>query len=101
MFLFYCYFSVTNLNKNTVQDFKKLSFNSCNSENFLGVSDSSDPDVNFFNSVPKEQIKYFSIDNITVEMNFSEKNAFSILHLNIRSLNKKFKNLKTYLAQVR
>ena len=67
----------------TLQDFENLSFNLFNSEYFPDVSDSSDPDVNFFNSVPKEQTKYFSIDNITiitVEMNYSEKDAFSILH---------------------
>ena len=68
----------------TLQDFKNLSFNLFNYEYFPDVSDSSDPDVNFFNSVPKEQTRYFSIDNITiiitVEMNSSEKDAFSILH---------------------
>ena len=36
--------------------------------------------------------------NITVELNSSEKDAFSILHLNIRCLNKNFENLKIFLA---
>ena len=31
-------------------------------------------------------------------MNSIEKVAFSVLHLNIRSLNKNFQNLKTFLA---
>ena len=35
---------------NTAQDFENLSFNRFNSENVLDVNDSSDPDVNFFNS---------------------------------------------------
>ena len=55
---------------NIIQDFKNLRFNPFNSENFLGVIISSD--VNFFNSVSKEQTKYFSVDNITVELFFSE-----------------------------
>ena len=42
---------------NTAQDFENLSFNSFNSENVLDVTDSSDTDVNFFNSLPKEQTK--------------------------------------------
>ena len=42
---------------NTPQDFENLSFNAFNSENVLDVNDSSDRDVNFFNSLPKEQTK--------------------------------------------
>ena len=78
---------------NKVQDFEKLRFDSFNSENFLGVIDSSDPDVGFCNLLPKEQTKYFSLDNITVELNSSEKDPFSILHSNIRSQNKNFQKI--------
>ena len=34
------------------------------------------------------------------ELNSSEKDAFSIFHLNIRSLNKNLQNLKTFLAEL-
>ena len=78
---------------NKIQDFKNFSFNVFNSANFPGVSESSDPNVNFFNSLPKEQPKCFSIDSITVELNSTEKDVFSILHFNIRSLNKNFENI--------
>ena len=86
---------------NTVPDFENLSFNTFNAGNFPAVSDSSDPNVNFFNSIPNEQTKCFSVDNITSEMNSSEKEALSILHLNLRSLNKNFENLKTFFAELR
>ena len=76
---------------NSIQDLKNLLFNSFTSEIFLGVGDSSDPDVNFFDSVPKEQTKYFTVDNITVKLNSSENDDFSILHLNTRRLNKTLK----------
>lgn len=76
---------------NSIQDLKSLLFNSFTSEIFLGVSDSSDPDVNFFDSIPKEQTKYFTVDNITVKLNSSENDDFSILHLNTRRLNKTLK----------
>ena len=76
---------------NSIQDLKNLLFNSFTSEIFLGVSDSSDPDVNFFDSIPKEQTKYFTVDNITVKLNSSENDDFSILHLNTRRLNKTLK----------
>ena len=84
---------------NTVQNFENLRFNPFNFDNFRGVGDSSDPDVNFFNLGPKEHTNYFSADDITVELNSSEKDAFSILHLNIRSLNKNFENLKNILSR--
>ena len=76
---------------NSIQDLKNLLFNSFISEIFLGVSDSSDPDVIFFDSVPKEKTKYFTVDNITVKLNSSENDDFSILHLNTRRLNKTLK----------
>ena len=85
---------------NTVQDFRNLYFHPSNSENFLRVSDSSDPYVNFFNSVPKEHIKYFTADNITVELHSSEKDAPSILYFNMRSLNKNFEILKVLSAEL-
>ena len=58
------------------------------------------PGVNFFISVLKEHIKCFSADDINLELNSSEKDAFSMLHLNIRSLNKNFENLRTFLAKL-
>ena len=78
---------------NTAQDFENLGFNPFKSETFLGVSDSSHPDVNFFNSVPKEHTKDFSADDISVELNSSGKILFIILHKNIRNLNKNLENL--------
>ena len=79
---------------NTIQNFENLRFNP-----FI-LFDSFDPDGIFFNSVPKEQTKYFCVDNRTAELNSSEKDAFSILHLNIRSLNNNFENLKPFLAEL-
>lgn len=63
---------------NSIQDLKSLLFNSFTSEIFLGVSDSSDPNVNFFNSVSKKLTKYFSVLNATANLDFSEKDALPI-----------------------
>ena len=52
------------------------------------------------NSVPKEHTKYFSADDITVELNSSQKDDFSILHLNMRNLNKILENLKAFLVKL-
>ena len=85
---------------NTVQDFENLVLSSHILRIFFGVSDSSDSDVSFFNSGYNEQTVYFSINNITVELNSPEKDAFLILHLNIRNINKNFENSKTFLAKL-
>ena len=80
-----------NMVPNSIQDLKNLLFNSFISEIFLGVSDSSDPDVIFYDFVPKEKTKYFTVANITVKLNSSKNDDFSILHLNTRRLNKTLK----------
>lgn len=66
---------------------------------FLGVRDSFDLDINFFNSVPKKQFKYFTADTITVKLNSSEKDVFLLLYLKTRILNKKVESLKRLLAK--
>ena len=84
---------------NSVEDLWNLLFSSFTSDIFLGVSDSFDLDINFFNSVPKKQTKYFTADNITVKFNSSEKDVFSTFYLNTRNLSKTFESLKTLLAE--
>ena len=60
------------------------------------MSDSSDPGFNVF----KENTKYFIKVGINLELNSSEKDAFTIVYLSIRSLNKNLENLKTFLAKL-
>ena len=76
-----------------------LLFNSFTSDIFLGVSGSSDSHVIFFNSIPKEQTKNFTVNNITVKLNSSEKDVFLLLYLKTRILNKKVESLKRLLAK--
>ena len=63
------------------------------------MSDSFELNVSFFNSVPKKQTKYFTVYNITVKLNSSEKDVFSILYLNTKSLSKNVESLITLLAE--
>ena len=55
------------------------------------MSDSFGLNINFFNSVPKKQTKYFTVDNITVKFNSSEQD--------FRSLSKNFESLNTLLVE--
>ena len=74
---------------NTLQDLKNLLFNYFHSENFLGVSHSFHPNVNFLSSVPRLLTKHFSIGNRTVELNPSEKKCFVELTLKYNQLEQK------------
>ena len=80
-----------------MQDMWNLLFNSFTFDIFIGVSGSSDSHVIFFNSIPKEQSKNFTINNITVKLKTSEKDVFLLLYLKTRSLNKKVESLKRLL----
>ena len=82
-----------------MQDMWNLLFNSFTSDIFIGVSGSSDSHVIFFNSIPKEQTKNFTVNNITVKLNSSEKDVFLLLYLKTRTLNKKVESLKRLLAK--
>ena len=52
-------------------------------------SDYNDPDINFFNDKLQEvDSLYFSVENFKTVSDQLNGDKFSILHLNIRSLNK-------------
>lgn len=84
---------------NTLQDLKNLLFNYFHSENFLGVSHSFDPNVNFFSSVPRLLTKHFSIGNRTVELNSSEKKCFLEFTLKYNQLEQEILKIGNILIQ--
>ena len=62
-------------------------------------SDSNDPDQNFFNDKLQETDSlYFSLENFTAISEKLNRNNFSLLHLNIRSLNKNIDDFREFLA---
>ena len=63
-------------------------------------SDYNDPDINFFNDKLQE-IDYFSVENFKTVSDQLNGDKFSILHLNIRSLNKNIDNLRDFLASLK
>ena len=84
-----------------INDFEQISFNpfSLNNSNF---SDGNDPDQNYFNdeTLKNFETNYFfqeDIKNTLAETTQLEN--LSLLHLNIRSLNANFENLKTLLQE--
>ena len=77
--------------------FKTLKFIPYNSENLL-LNNNKDPDENFFKESYFADTNYFSTEEATLKISCSNSNSFSLLHLNIRSLQKSFDQLIDFLA---
>ena len=82
-------------------NFENLIFDSfLNQENIL-TNNSFDPDSNFFNENIFQTLNanYFSEEEAKFKLSSqTNKLSFSILHLNIRSMNKNFENFKLFLS---
>ena len=64
-------------------------------------SDKTDPDKNFFNDkLQQTDSPYFSVENFISISEPLNKNNFSILHLNIRSLNANIYNFREFLGSL-
>ena len=64
----------------------------------MSVNNDHDPDVNFFQDVSSLDTHCYSPNEIQEKFNnFSEK-SFSVLHLNIRSINKNSEDFKEFYS---
>ena len=68
--------------------FETLKFSPYNSENLL-LDNNNDPDENFLKESYFADTNYFSTEEAKLKISCSKSNSFSLLHLNIRSLQKK------------
>ena len=69
---------------------------------YILESDYNDPDIIFFNDKLQEiDSPYFSVENFKPVSDQLNGDKFSILHLNIRSLNKNIDNLRDFLASLK
>ena len=76
--------------------FETLKFNPYDSENLL-LDNHSDPDENFFKESYLTDTKYFSAEEAKLKLFCSKSNSFSLLHLNIRCLQRNFDKLTEFL----
>ena len=81
----------------TQADFENLEFNPFQVQNTILLNNLKDPDSNFFNALTID-MKYYSPDVNMFEI--TETDKFSILHLNIRSMQKNFENFKDFLLNL-
>ena len=64
--------------------------------------ENNDPDINFFNE--KSEVVNspdYNVDKFNSSSQSLLKNSFSVLHINIRSMNKNFEKLHEYLSHVK
>ena len=87
-----------NSTDNLGESFENLSFNCFNKENNILINNSNDPDVNLYNEDDFDT-RYFTVENL--QYHVPDDNTFSVLHLNIRSMNKNFENFKYMLNMLK
>ena len=64
--------------------------------------ENNDPDINFFNEKSEAvNSPYYNADKFNSSSRNLLKNSFSVLHINIRSMNKNFEKLHEYLSHVK
>ena len=83
-------------NSCSFENFENLHFNSFLNENFSDTEDERNPDENFFNKFDTQNFECFYLFPNEIESFLSEKKNFETIyaiHVNIRSLSKKFDNL--------
>ena len=82
------------LDISTEGHFKKQIFNPFDFKKVL-IEESKDPDINFFNNKSEAvDSPYFSVNEFISSSQKLLKNSFSIMHIDIRSLNKIFEKLR-------
>ena len=81
------------------KDFENLTFNTFDKENIC-FNDSFDPDSNIFNTHGFTTTTYFTPETLKVMIKENNYISFSVLHFNIRSLNKNIKIAKNLLVEI-
>ena len=80
-------------------DFDSITFRTFDFERILN-NDSQDPDETF-NAFSFKDSQYFTPEESTRNLNHFDKSSFSVLHLNIRSLQKNFDSLFNLLMTLK
>ena len=83
------------------KNFENMFFNPFGSQNILS-DENNNPDINFFNKKSEAvNSPYYNVDKFNSFSQNLFKNSFSVLHINIRSMNKNFEKLREYLSHVK
>ena len=89
------------INNTLDESFENKLFNPFDFQQIMD-DEGNDPDLNFFNDHSEAvSSPYYTTDEFSCASNSLLKNSFSILQINIRSMNKNFEKLQEYLNVVK
>ena len=89
------------VNNTSEESFENKLFNPFDIQQTMD-DEGNDPDLHFFNDHSETvSSPYYTIDEFTCASNSLSKNSFSILQINIRSMNKNFEKFEEYLNVVK
>ena len=81
-------------------NFEKLSFDAFGFDNVL-LNNTNDPDENIFNNLSQIDSVFYAVGEAATSFKKINNKTFSVLHLNVRSLNKNFESLKELLTTIK
>ena len=80
-------------------NFESMFFNSFSTKECI-VDNDHDSDVNFYHDVSMFDTQYLMSDKFKTNFKDFSKNSFSVLHLNIRSINKNFEAFTEFYSKL-
>ena len=80
-------------------NFESMFFNPFSTKECI-VDNDHDPDVNFYHHVSMLDTQYLMPDKFKTNFKDFSKNSFSVLHLNIRSINKNFEAFTEFFSKL-
>ena len=80
-------------------NFESMFFNPFSTKECF-VDNDHDPDVNFYHDVSMLDTQYLMPDKFKTNFKDFSKNSFSVLHLNIRSINKNFEAFSEFYSKL-
>ena len=80
-------------------NFQSLSYNTF-SIHESAINSEHDPDINFYQDISSLETHYCSPNDFQNKFQCFLKDSFSVLHLNIRSMNKNFESFKEFYLTI-
>ena len=80
-------------------NFEKLRFDPAGFDDVL-LNNTNDPDENIFNNLSLIDSVFYAVEEAATSLKKFNDKTFSVLHLNVRSLNKNFESLKELLTTI-
>ena len=81
-------------------NFEKLGFDPFGFGNVI-LNNTNDPDENIFNNLSQTDSVFYAIEEAATRLKQFNDKTFSVLHLNVKSLNQNFESLKELLTAIK